>query len=271
MRIGRSVRALDLDRLALPIGGLISHPSGMRFRRRAEPDLHRLVRSVSRRERHLAWVRDLPSADLDRLVAAIERDLMHNPDRDSLLEHLARLHFDTTARARSAGRRALVGDTDTARCAIESVLFERRYGEPMLDALGSPDPLDDGSEAAHLYVEGAFRRLGLSYTYLAPGHWVIESSFVAVHLHHYPQPRVLDVYAPIRPVPDEDREQLFETLLTENGGSIAGAFYGIWSFTDSGDHLCVCGRVSTEHLAGPDLAYVLNSVFALAEAHRDEL
>ena len=100
---------------------------------------------------------------------------------------------------------------------------------------------------------------------------MIESSFVAVHLHHYPQPRVLDVYAPIRPVPDEDREQLFETLLTENGGSIAGAFYGIWSFTDSGDHLCVCGRVSTEHLAGPDLAYVLNSVFALAEAHREEL
>jgi hypothetical protein len=29
--------------------------------------------------------------------------------------------------------------------------------------------------------------------------------------------------------------------------------------------------VSTEHLAGPDLAYVLNSVFALADAQRDEL
>ncbi len=163
------------------------------------------------------------------------------------------------------------GDTDSARCAIESIVFERRYGEPMLEALGSPDPLDDGTEAAHLYVEGAFRRLGLQYTYLAAGHWVIESSFVAVHLHHYPQSRVLDVYAPLRPVPDEDREELFQALLAENGGSIAGAFYGIWSFPDSGDHLCVCGRVSTEHLAGPDLAYVLNSVFALAEAQREEL
>lgn len=243
----------------------------MRFRRRAESDLRRLVRSVSRRERHLAWVRSLPSSDLDRLVATIERDLVRNPDRDSLLEHLARLHFDTTARARSSGREALVGDTDTARVAVESILFERRYGEPMIDALGSPDPLDDGSEAAHLYVEGAFRRLSLAYTYLSTGHWVIESSLVAVHLHHYPQSRVLDIYAPIRPVPDEDREELFQTLLSENGGSIAGAFYGIWSFTDSGDHLCVCGRVSTEHLAGPDLAYVLNSVFALAEAQRDDI
>ncbi|MEO9176729.1 MAG: hypothetical protein ABI317_14540 [Gaiellales bacterium] len=226
---------------------------------------------MSRRERHLAWVRSLPSSDLDRLVDTIELDLVRNPDRDSLLEHLARLHFDTTARARSSGREALVGDTDTARVAVESILFERRYGEPMIEALGSPDPLDDGSEAAHLYVEGAFRRLGLSYTYLSTGHWVIESSLVAVHLHHYPQSRVLDIYAPIRPVPDDDREELFQALLSENGGSIAGAFYGIWSFTDSGDHLCVCGRVSTEHLAGPDLAYVLNSVFALAEAQRDEL
>ncbi|HEY1478625.1 MAG TPA: hypothetical protein VGF46_01265 [Gaiellales bacterium] len=243
----------------------------MRFRRQPESDLRRLVRSVSRRERHLAWVRSLPSSDLDRLVDTIEGDLVQNPDRDSLLEHLARLHFDTTARARSSGREALVGDTDTARCAVESILFERRYGEPMIEALGSPDPLDDGSEAAHLYVEGAFRRLGLAYTYLSTGHWVIESSLVAVHLHHYPQSRVLDVYAPLRPVPDDDREELFQTLLAENGGSIAGAFYGIWSFTDSGDHLCVCGRVSTEHLAGPDLAYVLNSVFALAEAQRDEL
>jgi hypothetical protein len=241
----------------------------MVFRRRAGSDLRRLVRSVSRRERHLAWVRNLPNSDLDRLVATIETDLVRNPDRDSLLEHLARLHFDTTARAVSAGRGALIGDTDTARCAVESVLFERRYGEPMIEALGDPDPLGDGSEAAHLYVEGAFRRLGLQYTYLAPGHWVIESSFVAVYLHHYPQLRVLDIYAPLHPVPDDDREELFQSLLAENGGSIAGAFFGIWSFTDSGDHVCACGRVSTEHLAGPDLAYVLTSVFTLAEAHRD--
>ena len=69
-------------------------------------------------------------------------------------------------RARPGGDEALAGDTDSARCAIESIVFERRYGEPMLEALGSPDPLDDGTEAAHLYVEGAFRRLGLQYTYL---------------------------------------------------------------------------------------------------------
>src|SRR5258705_1168795 len=110
----------------------------------------------------------------------------------------------------------------------------------MLEALGSPDPLDDGTEAEHLYVEGAFRRLGLQYTYLAVGHWVIESSFVAVHLHHYPQSRVLDVYAPLRPVPEEGREELFHGLLAENGRSIPGALFRGLSVPRSGDHPLVC-------------------------------
>ena len=244
----------------------------MRFRRRAEPDLRRLVRTVSRRERHLGWVRDLPSADLDRLVAAIERDLMRNPDRDSLLEHLARLHFDTTARARSAGRRALVGDTDTARCAIESVLFERRYGEPMLDALGSPDPLDDGSEAAHLYVEGAFRRLG-PVVHLPRARALGDRELVrrrapaplpaaarARRVRADPARARRGSRAALRDAADRERRVDRRAPSTGSGRSPTPAT------------TCACADASRPSTwPGPDLAYVLNSVFALAEAHREEL
>jgi len=46
---------------------------------------------------------------------------------------------------------------------------------------------------------------------------------------------------------------------------IAGGFYGICSFSESGSHLCACGRLATAHLVGPEVVYVLNSVVALAE------
>src|SRR3712207_6977041 len=51
-----------------------------------------------------------------------------------------------------------------------------------------------------------------SYTYVGSGHWLFESAAVVVHLHHYPGPRILDVYAPLCPVPEEDREELFAEL-----------------------------------------------------------
>jgi hypothetical protein len=214
-------------------------------------------------------MRRLPQPALERLVATIESDLEGNPTRDSLLEHLARLHFDTVARIRRAGdEEVLIGDTDSARCAVESVIFERRYGEKMIDAIGGDGSVEDEWEQANLYVEGALRRVGIVYATAAPGHWLYESPGTVVHLHHYPGPRILDVYAPLSPLPDTDREELFGELLAENGGSIAGAFYGICSFGDSGEHLCSCARLATEHLTGPDLVYALNSVVALADRFR---
>jgi hypothetical protein len=231
------------------------------FRRREEGlDVRRLVAHLGRREPGLEWVRGLPPRDLDRLVAAIESDLAVNPTRDSLLEHLARLHFDTEARGGS-----IDADRDRARCAVEAFIFERRYGEAMLDAIGGDESIEDEQERANLYVEGAFRRLGVVYTYVDSGHWLFESASVVVHLHHYPGPRILDVYAPLCPAPQEDREELYAELLAENGGSVAGAFYGICSFGESGEHLCACARVATEHLTGPDLVYALNSVVSLAD------
>jgi hypothetical protein len=233
-------------------------------------DVRRIAAQVGRREPHLGWLRRLPPHDLERIVHAVELDLASNRTRDSLLEHLARLHFDTTARARLMGDDDIprLGDTDSARCAIEAVIFERRYGEKMLDAIGGDESMDDEWERANLYVESAFRRLGIVYTYVGSGHWLYESATTVVHLHHYPAPRILDLYAPLCPVPDEDPASLFTELLSENGGSLAGAFYGICSFGPSGDHLCSCSRLATEHLTGPDLVYALNSVVALADKYR---
>jgi hypothetical protein len=237
------------------------------FRRQPDPfDVRRIVSQLGRREPRLGWVRRLPADDLERLVAAIESDLAVNPTRDSLLEHIARLHFDTSAKARSAGdEEVLIGDTDSARCAVEAFIFERRYGEKMHDAIGGDESVDDEWERANLYVEGAFRKLGIDYSYVGSGHWLYESSTTVVHLHHYPGPRILDLYAPLCPVPSEGREELLMELMAENGGSVAGAFYGICSFGSSGDHICACGRLATEHLTGPDLVYTLNSILALTE------
>jgi hypothetical protein len=64
---------------------------------------------------------------------------------------------------------------------------------------------------------------------------------------------------------DDDHAELFRDLLGSNGGSIAWGFYGICSFSESGSHLCACGRLATAHLVGPEVIYVLNSVVALAE------
>jgi hypothetical protein len=252
----------------------IGHLSIVRtwLRTRTQPgDVRRILARLGRRERRLSWLRRLPPRDLDALVHRIEGDLAANPTRDSLLEHLARLHFTNSARVRTAGNsRVLEGDADDARCAVLAVVFHRRYGERMLDALGPPETLDDEWERANLYVEGALRRLDVAYVSHGPGHWLLDAPSLAVHLHHYPAARILDLYAPLVPVPsDGSREELFEELLAANGGSIAGAFYGICSFGDGGDHICSCARLATEHVTGPDLVYAVNSVVTLAERFRE--
>jgi hypothetical protein len=237
-------------------------------RRRDDPlEVRRILKQLARREPRLGWTRRLATPALDRLVAEVESDLAGNPTRDSLLEHVARLHFDTRARARVRGR---LEDADSARCAIESVIFERRYGESVQDALGGHETVEDEWERAHLYVEGELRRLGLEPRYVAPGHWVHEAFGLVVHLHHYPGLRVLDLYAPLAPVPsDDERGELFAELLAENGGSLAGAFYGVCSFGASGDFVCACGRVATSQLTGAELTYVLSSIVALAESYAE--
>jgi len=233
-------------------------------------DVRRALKQVRRRQ---AWMRRLPPRELERIVAAVESDLERFPTKDSLLEHLARLHFDARARQEAVGLEEARRHPDSARRIVETAIFERRYGVKLTEELDLGGTVgDEESDQANLYVEGVLRRLGIVYQTLDRGRWLVESDGCAVYLQHYAGERVLDVYAPIMPLdPEEDHSELFRDLLGSNGGSIAGAFYGIWSFPDSGDHLCVCGRVSTEHLAGPDLAYVLNSVFALAEAQRDDL
>ena len=78
---------IDIADIGLRQGGWFGHPSGMAlFRRRPDPyEVRRVVSQVGRRERRLGWVRRLPPADLDRLVAEIEKDLETNPTRDTIV------------------------------------------------------------------------------------------------------------------------------------------------------------------------------------------
>ena len=196
---------------------------------------------------------------------------MQNPDRDSLLEHLARLHFDTTARARSAGGVERCRATPTARAARSSRSCSSgatasrcsRRSAALIRSTTAPRPRTCTSRA---------RSAALACIHV-PGCGPLGDRELVRRRAPAPLPAVARARRVRAAPPRAGRgpRGALPALLAENGGSIAGAFYGIWSFPDSGDHLCVCGRVSTEHLTGPDLAYVLNSVFALAEAHREEL
>ena len=205
--------------------------------------------------------------ELERIVATVESDLERFPTKDSLLEHLARLHFDARARQEAVGLEEARRHPDSARRIVETAIFERRYNVKLTEALDLGGPVgDEESDQANLYVEGVLRRLGIVYQTLDRGRWLIESDGCAVYLQHYAGERVLDVYAPIMPLDsDDDHLELFRDLLGSNGGSIAGGFYGICSFSESGSHLCACGRLATAHLVGPEVIYVLNSVVALAE------
>ena len=233
------------------------------FRRRSETaDVRRIVLQMRRRQ---GWLRRLPPPEIEKIVETIETDLVEHPTRDALLEHLARLHFDARARREAQGSQA-EKHPDTPRRLVETVIFERRYGEKLVDALGLPDEDVDQREQANVYVEGVLRRLGVLYTALDRSRWLVEADGCSIYLQHYAAERVLDVYAPIMAIEDaDDHEALFEELLASNGGSIAGAFYGICTFNESGRHLCACGRIATAHMTGPEVLYVLNSVSALVE------
>jgi hypothetical protein len=234
------------------------------WRKGEASDVRRALKQARRRQ---AWMRRLPPRELERIVATVESDLERFPTKDSLLEHLARLHFDARARQEAIGLEEARRHPDSARRIVETAIFERRYGVKLTEALELGGPAgDEESDQANLYVEGVLRRLGIVYQTLDRGRWLIESDGCAVYLQHYAGERVLDVYAPIMPLdPDDDHTELFRDLLGSNGGSIAGGFYGICSFSESGSHLCACGRLATAHLVGPEVVYVLNSVVALAE------
>ena len=146
-------------------------------------------------------MRRLPPRELDRIVATVESDLERFPTKDSLLEHLARLHFDARARQEAIGLEEARRHPDSARRIVETAIFERRYGVKLTEALELGGPVaDEESDQANLYVEGVLRRLGIVYQTLDRGRWLIESDGCAVYLQHYAGERVLDVYAPIMPL-----------------------------------------------------------------------
>jgi acyl-CoA reductase-like NAD-dependent aldehyde dehydrogenase len=65
------------------------------WRKGEASDVRRALKQARRRQ---AWMRRLPPRELERIVATVESDLEAFPTKDSLLEHLARLHFDARAR-----------------------------------------------------------------------------------------------------------------------------------------------------------------------------
>ena len=82
-------------------------------------------------------------------------------------------------------------------------------------------------------------------------------------LRHYIAAGSLDVYAPVRQWEGEDDP---EALLRQNGGSVAGAFWGVCTFESAGDHLCACARVATADLQPSAVSFALASVASLVDA-----
>ena len=80
-------------------------------------------------------MRRLPPRELERIVATVESDLEAFPTKDSLLEHLARLHFDARARQEAIGLEEARRHPDSARRIVETAIFERRYGVKLTEAL----------------------------------------------------------------------------------------------------------------------------------------
>jgi len=119
-------------------------------------------------------MRRLPPRELERIVATVESDLEAFPTKDSLLEHLARLHFDARARQEAIGLEEARRHPDSARRIVETAIFERRYGVKLTEALDLGGPGDEESDQANLYVEGVLRRLGIVYQTLDRGRWLIE-------------------------------------------------------------------------------------------------
>jgi hypothetical protein len=87
-------------------------------------DVRRALKQARRRQ---SWMRRLPHRELERIVATVESDLERFPTKDSLLEHLARLHFDARARQEAIGLEEARRHPDSARRIVETAIFERRY------------------------------------------------------------------------------------------------------------------------------------------------
>ena len=85
-------------------------------------------------------MRRLPHRELERIVATVESDLERFPTKDSLLEHLARLHFDARARQEAVGLEEARRHPDSARRIVETAIFERRYGVKLTEALDLGGP-----------------------------------------------------------------------------------------------------------------------------------
>ncbi len=100
-------------------------------------DVRRALKQVRRRQ---AWMRRLPPRELERIVATVESDLERFPTKDSLLEHLARLHFDARARQEAIGLEEARRHPDSARRIVETAIFERRYGVKLTEELDLGGP-----------------------------------------------------------------------------------------------------------------------------------
>ena len=223
-----------------------------------------VLRKVGKRD-GFRWVRRLDDAELTRLAENVRSELVACDTRDELLEHAARLHYQTQPRIEGRLQRGEddVVDEEAARGRALALIFERRYGESLEHALNEGMSLDGEAEEASLRIEKVLRQLGLAYTVLDQGHWVFELDVASVHVRHYIAAGSLDVYAPVRQWEGEDDA---EALLRQNGGSVAGAFWGVCTFESAGDHLCACARVATADLQPSAVSFALASVASLVDA-----
>ena len=204
---------------------------------------------------------------LERLADGVRLDLGAASSREDLLETVARLHYQTRPRLEARARRGeQVVDEEAARGRALAVIFEKRYGVSLERALDEGLPVDVATEEANLRVERVLRQLGFAYSLIDQGHWVFDLDRVSIHVRHYIAAGSLDVYAPVR-LWDEDVEtELAEALLRQNGGSVGGAFWGVCTFENAGDHLCACSRIATADLQKGAISFALASVAAMIES-----
>ena len=234
------------------------------WRRQADDDVEAVLRKVGKRD-GFRWLRRLDETELARLAENVRSELVTCDSRDELLEHAARLHYQTQPRIEGRLERGEddVVDEEAARGRALALIFERRYGESLEHALNTGMSMDTEAEEASLRIEKVLRQLGLAYTVVDQGHWVFELDVASVHVRHYIAAGSLDVYAPVRQWEGEDDP---EALLRQNGGSVAGAFWGVCTFESAGDHLCACARVSTADLQPSAVSFALASVASLVDA-----
>ena len=236
----------------------------MRLWRKKDDDVASVLRKVGKRE-PFRWVRQLDAVELERLADNVRVELDTCGSRDDLLESAARLHYQTRPRIEGRLKRGEdVVDEEAARGRALALIFEHRYGVPLERALDEGLEIDDATEESNLQIERVLRQLGLAYSVLDEGHWVFELEAASVHVRHYVAAGSLDVYSPVR-LWEED-EDVSPLLLRQNGGSVAGAFWGICTFESAGDHLCACSRVATADLQAASVSFALASVAALVAA-----